>query len=1049
MINYLTKYTIYKLQAKLVRGIFMLLCFNLALISNAQNYIFNFNKYDTEDGLLSSLVYDVTEDANGFIWVSSNIGLQKFDSYNFTTIIKYNPEFIPTDIFVDSKNRIWLFHIRKFFEDSNLKAKVEYQLYDLNSNKFVNIEKRAPFQSTEVSWISTNQKSGVYFFVQDENGEKSTYTYKDEFQRLHSGHQYFTNPGEDENHGETKGQESALDTKIEANTNFFQLEKFKGKNYVFKNLNGEQDANFKFDLYSNEGVYLDNSETKVIIPYYNVQIDKRGLIWSWFTDDLVAFNINTGETSNPYQSLVDKMEITSINNIFIDTRNNIWISTKNGMVRMYYKIGIVDIALAHKNISTRGISQLNDSTIYVNTYEGVYNVNVNSLQQSLIDNKHGTFPYYYDIVSIGGKLLLTTQLGRIDFTDYKFENFNELIYPNLDKDHWSRNEIAITDDGHIYMSNDQGIFELIDNEVRELSLNPKLKRDEMFFFANVNGSLIRTSDAGLFILDDSTKKITHYFQDTLISYVHKDINEQSTYWLGGNHGVIKWDSSKNTREVYDTDNGLTSYDITGILQDSLDRIWVGTFDGINILEPQSGVFTNLNQSDGLTINELNFGSLLQLSDGRFCFGSVNGLNIIEPSLYKTGRNAENNKLNKIQILSTEVLSSRKGKNVVTDNINVSPKRLEFTDDMVQKTIWFSELDYTTKKSKKYRYRIIKEDQEVSEWNYTQKNNIALQWHPYGVYKLEVQSLGPNNSPDSEILEMEIVFIRPFYKTAGFIGSLILLGILLIFVLWKIRTKTLREKNLQLENEIQERIREISEKNIELENSNQFKDKLFAVLAHDLRSPLISLQNLSNIISFLVKRNEPERILEVGSSIQKRVTSLVNLVDNILNWSLQQQRQVRINPVYIHVQNIVNDIKSSYGELLSEKNITLDIEIDEDNIMFYDHRALQTILRNLVDNAIKFSHSDTTITIRSKTVGQTTELEVIDQGVGIHSLENNDSIPSYQNSKLGTEGEKGMGLGLNICHELALLNNSTITFANNSPKGAIFTLRAPLGPPDIT
>lgn len=230
-------------------------------------------------------------------------------------------------------------------------------------------------------------------------------------------------------------------------------------------------------------------------------------------------------------------------------------------------------------------------------------------------------------------------------------------------------------------------------------------------------------------------------------------------------------------------------------------------------------------------------------------------------------------------------------------------------------------------------------------------------------------------------------------------------------------------------------------NEQLSDLNKTKDKFFGIIAHDMRSPLLGLQSVGEQISFFIKKNQPEMLGELSLEIENTTERLTNLLDNLLNWALMQNGMIPYQPESLCLHTQVEEVIELMLPLAAMKKVELHNETEEGIVVLADKKALDTILRNLISNALKFT-SEGGIKIRTLIDNKTVTIKVEDTGVGIPKDQMSKLFGLEKKSNLGTHGEKGSGLGLLLCKELVELNKGTIKVESELGKGSSFIFTLP-------
>ena len=234
---------------------------------------------------------------------------------------------------------------------------------------------------------------------------------------------------------------------------------------------------------------------------------------------------------------------------------------------------------------------------------------------------------------------------------------------------------------------------------------------------------------------------------------------------------------------------------------------------------------------------------------------------------------------------------------------------------------------------------------------------------------------------------------------------------------------------------------------ELEKLNQEKNKFFSIIAHDLRSPFTSLLGFTALLEQRADSLSPEKVKDYAVTVNESATRVFKLLENLLEWSRLQMDRVEIEPRDFPLDDIAGKTIDILGPVAEEKGLILQ-EHGKAPHVFADPYMVDAIIRNLINNAIKFTPSGGTITIRySVTPDQLARIDIIDTGVGM-SPETAEKIFSLSDNVTtsGTDGEKGTGLGLLLCKELVERNGGKITIESDLDKGSTFSFTLPLEAP---
>lgn len=267
---------------------------------------------------------------------------------------------------------------------------------------------------------------------------------------------------------------------------------------------------------------------------------------------------------------------------------------------------------------------------------------------------------------------------------------------------------------------------------------------------------------------------------------------------------------------------------------------------------------------------------------------------------------------------------------------------------------------------------------------------------------------------------------------------ITLGVAVAFILGLVLLYAQRVKTNKRLNEINQ---ELSGKNHELHKLNATKDKLFSIISHDLRSPFNTLKSTLE----LMKENafSPTEIEKVSSLLHQNVENISYTLDNLLQWSISQMAGGEVHIESIKLEDIVTETINFYSEVARLKEIDLvTASISSATYVKADINQLRLIMRNLVNNAIKFTFPKGKVTISSQIKAQEVEISIVDTGVGMSEDRLNSLFFPASRSTNGTSGEKGTGLGLLLVKDFVENNQGKIIVQSKQYHGTsfIFTLK---------
>jgi len=230
----------------------------------------------------------------------------------------------------------------------------------------------------------------------------------------------------------------------------------------------------------------------------------------------------------------------------------------------------------------------------------------------------------------------------------------------------------------------------------------------------------------------------------------------------------------------------------------------------------------------------------------------------------------------------------------------------------------------------------------------------------------------------------------------------------------------------------------------LEGLNASKDKFFKILSHDLKSPLSSFSQLLNLLNNNMSDYSLEKIGHYISLISSSANNLVSLVDDVIMWASSQSGKIPFKPQEVSVNQVVQETIDILEATASAKNISIDLIDTNNSKLSADVDMLKTILRNLITNAIKFTHRGGQIDIKVEQDELNTEISVSDNGSGMTpDVKAKLFDISEFISKPGTEDEKGTGIGLVLCKEFVDRHNGDIWVESEINNGSTFSFTIPI------
>ncbi|HYX06511.1 MAG TPA: ATP-binding protein, partial [Bacteroidales bacterium] len=502
-------------------------------------------------------------------------------------------------------------------------------------------------------------------------------------------------------------------------------------------------------------------------------------------------------------------------------------------------------------------------------------------------------------------------------------------------------------------------------------------------------------------------------------------------------------------------------------------LWISTLHGLTRLDPNTCKTFNFVNSNGIPSDQFVPRVVYRNSKKQLFFGSLHGLIQFNPDNLKF-----NTKAPKIIITGFHLHYTPSERTNNRNQLIPPGKKIKLKYSQNAISFRYVALNMIHPSHNQYKYRLKGLE---TEWNYagTKREATYTNLDP-GTYVFEVT--GSNNDgvwnkqSDSVILKI----YPPWWGTWYARLSAIIILIAVIIGVVRLRTLTLlkqrrklsgmiEEKTLELEemNEelqqqtyevetknrllvdeqqrIEKQSAELVHKNMELEDMNAINEKIFTIIAHDLRSPFNALLGLSGLLSANHEQYDALKRGKLISQLQQSLNTLYQTTDNLLNWSSRHISDNMLHPEVFNLTEIVTRNIEFVKSIAAHKSISLEFSNNEIFLVKADPNMIDAVIRNLLSNAVKFSDSNSKIKISIQKNGSQIECAVKDFGSGMSKEVLKNLFTGSQNiRKNGTSGEKGSGLGLMICYDFIHMNNGKIWAESEEGKGSTFYFSLPEG-----
>ena len=1030
-----------------------------------------FKNITIEDGLSQASAEVLLQDSNGYIWIGTNDGLNRYNGYDFKTYKKEvgNKNSLVNNYIIDIKEdlqgNIWVGTINGIS-----KIDIETDMCT-NFTSDTNIGNLSHNNISEIL-VTTNGKilvgtiDGVNIYSEDEN----------KFIRIldkELSSQFIYSMDEDEQGNIWIGTAYGLN-KLDIKSN--EVEKYF---HDEENLNSISSNNV-YEVYcdknnivwigtSNKGISKIDNSTGVITRYeYNPEDrtsvpsdfirdflrDRNDRLWIATSEGLSLYDEKKDVFYNYKSNGYDKYGLVSedVFSIIEDNLGCIWVGTNGGIsyfdpnnsVEHYAMDPYNDNSLADNMV--QGIYEDEDGLIWVGTSskgisvidrenDKIYNIN-NKNQNILSNDGINDITGFKELIFIGTDNGLTV----IDKKNNRKKHYNindglsdknvSVLYFDSKKNLWvgTANGLNIID---IYSDKIYDITWILEeNNFKDNYIGSIYEDGEGNYWI---GSFV---DSGVLKIDNITKQTTHYISNGSVGSINSnsirviDEDEKGNLWFGTNLGIKKFDKETGEFKSYTTLDGLANDTIYGILFDENGRLWASTNLGISILNIQNDKIVNLNVAYGLQCNEFNRESYHKGKNGELFFGGINGLNIF--NIFKVNDLPNANKSTDIVLDSFEVNGS------YVKNLN--GKTLNSNENNISISVFLP--DYKNMKNIKYFYSI--EDGTNSNWRLMKKNVIDLTNLSPGKYTIRIKARNIDGEMSNE-KKIEFTIKVPFWRS----GKAVLFYILVIIIVffnnkYKIkRMDEIVEKRTKDLNDEMNKSKKLLNKIIDLEKK---KNNYFINLSHELRTPLNVLHTTEQLITSLNNSNnlDKDKLNYYMEIIRNNNSRLLKLINNLIDTSKIENGSYKLNVKEENIVEIVEDAALTLKDYIENKGIQLLIDPEiEEKIIQCDATEIERCIVNLVGNAMKFTKPGGSITVNIKDLNDKVRIEVKDTGVGI-SKEYHDVIFDRFNQIVDQHAEiKGSGLGLTITKNIIELHSGNIYVESELGKGSNFIIELPV------
>ena len=1043
-----------KLITTTLVGITVLTPINKLSYAQSKNLIFN--NINIEQGISQSTIEDIFQDSEGYIWLGTNDGLNRYNGYEFKN---YNYEEYQnsishngiTDITEDKYGNIWVNtvsgvnKINKKTEKISNYTEINGKIKEDSTTEIIVTKDNNILVGTYEGLNIYNAKEDRFdIILEQKDGILSSCIYSID---------------EDINGNIWIGTELGLN---KLSKDFKVLETYTSESGIY-NIFCDDENGFVWAGSDSSGLLKIDTKTKEVKQYINniedlnslpanqvgaIIRDSKGNLWVGTTNGLARYN-EKNDSFDVYKNKVyDKNSLVynDVRSIIEDREGVLWVGTYSGISIFdtessikYYNAGLDDGYLLSENM-VHGIYEDDEGYLWIgsrtkgvniidrenNTSKSINMENNNVIQSNSINDITG----YKDFIFVA------TDAGvlKINKKENTIQNYNledGLIGENV-------KDIFVCDKNYLWIGSTNGLnlLDIENDKIIDMTDYVDEGSYVRYVYQGQDGSYYIgfLRDGGLGIIEPNSKETKYYknipndktsISSNRIRYINED--SKGNIWIGTSYGLNKYDPKTKVFKRYTTSDGIANNTIYGVLVDDNDNIWVSTNKGISQIDTKNNTVNNLSVTDGLQGNEFNGNAAFKSKSGELFFGGINGLN----AFYPEDVNSINNK-------SKVIFDGFK----VNDKDYLDINGLKFDNNTENIKIKFFTPVYSSNKNISYEYELIgsNSSKATTKENYVIYNDLLP-----GKYTFKVRAVDSRGDiSDSETMEFSIKY--PFWMSP--IACFIYLVIAILFIINN------KYKLKYLDRLVKSRTKELEEqmiKNEELYNNNikieENKNKYLVNLSHELRTPLNVISSTNQLLLELSKKDniKSDKLAYYIDISERNCNRLLNLVNNILDNTKLQSKMYTLNLKEVDIIYLVEETSLTLIDYIKSKSIELIIDPEvEEKIILCDDYEIERCIVNLVSNAAKFTPEGGNITITIKDLDDKVMISVLDTGVGIEEKYHKTIFDRF-NQVDNDESKGGSGLGLSITSKIVELHKGEIYVESKVGEGSNFVIILPVDP----
>ncbi|MGO4920984.1 two-component regulator propeller domain-containing protein [Maribacter spongiicola] len=773
-------------------------------------------------------------------------------------------------------------------------------------------------------------------------------------------------------------------------------------------------------------IFVDSQE-RIWLGYYNKGISVYDKYYDKFSDI----------ESLPYSN--NSLQSPSVTGIAQGTDNQLWIGMDGGGIDKY-NLDTKQFIHISDNFTTNSesLKSLDVQTLFLDKQENLWagtwssgifylpnggksfkKFSIETTNQSLTSNSITSFSE-----DSKGVIWIGTYFGGLHSYDPKIREFNHHASDSLNTPLGKEGHIRTVLVDHldqIWIGGPYGIVKANwsdDNKLQFTVLNNLISEN-----SDIQGTINARS-----LFEDSSNNI----------------------WLGTyGKGLCKISLEENKVNWFDADDGLLLDNISSIIEDNNQNIWVSGETGLAMLDTKTKKFSNYNKEDGLLANNFNYNAVTKDKNGILYFGNYEGIDYFNPNNILQNTNKPLVYFTDFKLFNKSVIPSEKGAPIQktiaeVDNLTLKPDQFVFT-------LEYAAVNFTRANNNQYAYYL---EGFEDDWNYVGSSRSATYTNlSAGDYIFHVKASNNDGAWTENPLALPITILAPWWATNWAIfGYILLISSLIYFITW-FSNKRIEERRI-IKSERDQRQQE--------EILNEKKIQFFTNISHEFRTPLTLIINPIVDIIESNQYKQSKGLKEKHRIIHRNAQRLKNLIDELMDFRKLHLNKLILNASNINAYKFIKEIAEHFEEEAFEKNILLSTETDDRETNFWgDPGLLEKVIFNLLSNAFKATPENGVITLGiysstnkvvfpliDKTKPQNAlEISIEDTGSGISKEDIEHIFERFYRAAGRNQqyyGGSGTGIGLELVQSFVELHKGKVEVESEEGEGTKFKLYFPMG-----